>query len=353
MKREVEIGGNKIGEEHPTILLPEIGVLFKQDINQAKDSIQKVQAAGCSIIKGECYHDIDIVADDGFEYEYKTHLGTRKVNYRAFVQETILPLKVWGKLFGLCHDLGMATIVSAYDKVAIDFLRDIGSSCIKLASPSVVHIPLLKYAAKSGLAVMLDTGKANIEEIIVAVDTLRDSGCTELIVNHTPDGHPCPAEDHNLRLIETYRRLFDCPIGLSDHFAGSEIMLAASALGYDIIEKPVVPNPQEADWGSLWTMPVSEVASVRQQIELCSIARGKTSKNLRFNESSHQARMGLLAKKTLKAGEQISEQTVKFAYPNSGISVKHWNMVEGATLLIDMEENQTIGWRDISIDTTS
>ena len=50
------------------------------------------------------------------------------------------------------------------------------------------------------------------------------------------------------------------------------MMLAASALGYDIIEKPVVPKPEEADWGSLWTMPVSGVASIKKQIELCSIA---------------------------------------------------------------------------------
>ena len=77
MKNEVEIGGVKIGENYPSVLLPEIGVLFKQDLDQARQSIQEIKSAGCTIIKGECYHDIDIVADDGFEYEYRTHAGVK------------------------------------------------------------------------------------------------------------------------------------------------------------------------------------------------------------------------------------------------------------------------------------
>ena len=63
--------------------------------------------------------------------------------------------------------------------------------------------------------------------------------------------------------------------------------------------------------------------------------------------------MGLIAKQTLRAGERISEQTVKFAYPNTGISVKYWELAEGAKLLTDLNENQTIKWEDISIDPPS
>ena len=127
---------------------------------------------------------------------------------------------------------------------------------------------------------------------------MRDAGC-ESDRQSSPDGH-LPPEDHNLLLIE-HTDVFLTPNWTLDHFAGSEMMLAASALGYDIIEKPI-PKP-EADWGSLWTMPVS-VFFHQKQIERCSIARGSTYKNHRFKENSHQVEW-FDCQTTLRAGNVL------------------------------------------------
>ena len=45
------------------------------------------------------------------------------------------------------------------------------------------------------------------------------------------------AENANLRVIETYKRLFDVPVGLSDHTTSNITCIAAVALGAVAIEK--------------------------------------------------------------------------------------------------------------------
>ena len=184
---------------------------------------------------------------------------------------------------------------------------------------------------------MIDTGKANVDEVIHATSILKEYGCEELIVNHTPDGHPCDAKDHNLLIIETYRRLFNCPIGIADHYNGTSMMFAAAALGYNIIEKPVVHSTDTNDWGALWCMNIDDLQPVIKQINECSIARGKPRKEKRYSDLDHQGRMGIVAIKGLSKGEFITEDKLYGAYPMRGLSIFYWDLVVGGKAIRNIE----------------
>jgi sialic acid synthase SpsE len=52
---------------------------------------------------------------------------------------------------------------------------------------------------------------------------------------HCVSAYPTPAQDINLRVIETYKREFpDIPIGYSGHELGTAISLAAVAMGAQV-----------------------------------------------------------------------------------------------------------------------
>lgn len=353
MAQDVMIGDVPVGPHQPTLFLPEIGLYFQQDIEQARDSICAIVDSGCRVIKGEIAHTAEIVLDDGFIYEYTTHTEKRARPYRKIIEEIVLPMKTWYELWGWCHELGLKSVISAYDTTAVDFVKDAGGSCIKISTNNVINIPLIRHAAKTGLPLMIDTGKASLEEVARAVDTARDAGAAGVIVNHAPDGHPAAPEDHHLRIIETYRSALDCPIGLADHYRGTEMMYAAAALGYDLIEKPVVPVPEEVDVDAPWTMKLDDIPAARAGVEACWLARGKTYRPARYQPGDHPARMGFVARRDIEKGEALNESSVRSAWPARGISVYHWDIVEGATFNAGIAADTPIQWDDIQVHSKS
>ena len=176
MNPVVRLGGVPVGPGYPPLLLPEIGTYFDRDVEQARQTIRRVKEAGAQVIKGEVFHTPDIVLDDGFVYRYATHRGERAERYRTIIERKVLPFATWQELYGFCHEVGLPFVVSAYDLETVDFLVEIGAAGIKLASNNLVHVPLLRHAAKSGLPLLLDTGKANLEEVARAVAIVREAG---------------------------------------------------------------------------------------------------------------------------------------------------------------------------------
>ena len=54
---------------------------------------------------------------------------------------------------------------------------------------------------------------------------------------HCTTAYPAPAEDANLKAMETMREAFGLKVGLSDHTEGITVPIAAAALGAEVIEK--------------------------------------------------------------------------------------------------------------------
>ncbi|HIF10539.1 MAG TPA: spore coat protein [Sneathiellales bacterium] len=349
--KTVMLGDVPIGPDHPAILMPEIGLYFNQDIGQARDTIQYMADLGVKVVKGEVFHDIEVVLDDGFVYEYETFQGHRAEKYRDLCARKVLPLETWRQLYRSCSDANIPFVVSAYDFTAIDFLEDIGATCIKVASNNLSHLPLIRHAAKSGLPVMLDAGKCTMADVAMAIDELRQAGCEDFILNHNPDGHPAPPEAHNLRIIETYQAMIGRPVGLSCHYNGNEMLYTAIGCGYSLLEKPVVPDNTIDEADTPWAMNLVDLPNLMKTVDACSAARGNTFREKIFSDADHAARMGLVAKRNLQPGERLALDNVYFAWPCRGIIARDWKRVEGAALRQAVDEGQSISWKDVGLDT--
>jgi sialic acid synthase SpsE len=131
-------------------------------------------------------------------------------------------------------------------------------------------------------------------------------------------------------------------------------MYAAAALNYSVIEKPVVPVPEEIDVDGPWTMRVDDIESIRKKVEACWLARGKTYRPKRYPAmSDHPARMGLVTARPVKAGDMIGEDSVRFAWPRHGISVYDWDIVAGGVFMRDIASDTPIHWQDVSAHSKS
>ena len=125
------------------------------------------------------------------------------------------------------------------------FIEQFKPPCYKIASASLTDMPLMKAVHGIGRPMILSTGMSTIGEIKAAVDFL---GTENLLIAHSTSTYPCPAEELNLRMINTLSEMFDCPIGYSGHEVGLQATLAAVTLGARFVERHITLD--RAMWGS-------------------------------------------------------------------------------------------------------
>jgi sialic acid synthase SpsE len=344
LKSVVHFGAVPVGPGHPPVLMPEIGTYFTTDQAIARETILAVAAAGARIIKGEVFLSPDVVWDKDFEYAYQTAHGRRVERYRDIVARRVMPVRVWLEIYGVCREAGLPFVISTYDLESVEFCAEVKAAGIKIASNNLVHVPLLRHAAKTGIPVVIDTGKASFDEVKRAVDELQGHGCDRVIINHNPDGHPAPAADHNLRIIETYRHHFGCPIGLADHYPGIEMLFVAIGCGYDLLEKPITHDLTLDDVDVPWAIHRDDLATLAAKVNDAAIALGETRRTKSYAASDHPARMCLVARRDLAKGAAISLDNVRFAWPCRGISVAEWDRVAGQRLAETVPADQPIQW---------
>ncbi|MBE0471680.1 MAG: N-acetylneuraminate synthase family protein [Methyloprofundus sp.] len=339
-------GDISIGEGLKPLFLPDIGTFFNQDIEQAEQMIRVLAESGVKVVKGEILHTASIALDIDYDDEYLTE-GQQVVqeNYHQLIERKVVSLNDYTRLINLCHQLGMKVVVSVYDFEGVEFALQQGCVALKIASSNITHQPLISCVAKTGLPMIMDTGRSSLAEISRAVLWAKQAGAEKLIVQHSPKAPPVAVNEHNLRFMQTLKKTFGVQVGLSDHHAGNEMLLAATALGAVVLEKGVYMDGGVLDQGVYHSMPVSEVAQVSKQIGLVFQALGTGEATLKV--VPHRARMGLVAKKNLGIGEGLSLENVSFAFPVLGIGAEHWEQVESCKLASPIKKGDVIHWEDI------
>jgi len=72
-------------------------------------------------------------------------------------------------------------------------------------------------------------------------------GTHDLVLLHSTSAYPCDPQELNLKMIETLRGKFDCPIGYSGHEVGLITTVVAVAMGASVVERHFTLD--RAMWG--------------------------------------------------------------------------------------------------------
>jgi sialic acid synthase SpsE len=109
-------------------------------------------------------------------------------------------------------------------------------SILKIASPELNHLPLLRQAAESGIPTILSSGVSTLSDIETALSFFS----SPIALLHCVTAYPAPASDYNLRLLKNLGGVFGLPIGVSDHSLDPLLvpLLSLSCSG-SIIEKHI------------------------------------------------------------------------------------------------------------------
>ncbi len=344
--KTVHIGKVPVGDDHPVALAAEIGTYFNQDIALARDYLAQVVDAGVPLFKTEILHNADVcLRASGLNITFNHATGKQVESYRALIERKTVPLADYAKLFAECRALGIPFIASVYDFSGVDFFVREGGAALKIARHNMAHLPLIEYCAKTGLPVIFDAGLVYLDELARAVRIAQSAGAP-VIINHHPGPNPTPAERQNLRVIQTWKQIFEVPVGISCHYRGDEILYTAVGLGANLIEKGVVDDNTRVEQDVVSALNLADVKAFNQKLLNCSAALGSRLPQI-AEPRDLNTRKGLVAIRDIAAGDALTFENADFAWPPLGVKSEDWSLVAGKSAASAISAGDAIRWEDI------
>lgn len=215
----LEIGGDR------TFIIADVGSNHMQDTQLAKDSIDAVVEAGADAVKFQSIQLNEL-------YHLPNAVTTSFIKKLEFPEEWHLELNQY------CKEKGIIFFSSPTYLRAVDLLEEIDAPLYKLASAQIGTFPqMVERVASLRKPTLFSTGIANYEEVTQAVRIFEKMGNDKYMILHCNSIYPAPANMINMPLMDTYKSMFNCPVGFSDHSNGIHVSLAAVARGAKVIEK--------------------------------------------------------------------------------------------------------------------
>ena len=328
------------------LVIAEAGVNHNNDLTMAKRLVDVAVDAGADIIKFQTFTAKNLATVSAEKAPYQKNSTDRSESQFDMLKKLEMSDEMHTALKQYCSGLGIEFLSSGFDISNLDFLVSLGINRIKIPSGEITNLRYLRHVGGLGKPVLLSTGMSTLGEVETALEVLVNSGTSKsnIVVLHCNTEYPTPMSDVNLMAMSTIRKAFDVSVGYSDHTKGSEVAIAAVALGACVIEKHITldhnlegpdhsasANPKE------FSFLVRSIRSVEQ-------ALGSNIKTPSQSELRNRVlvRKSLVAACPIMAGEQFTYENVTAKRPGHGISPMDLDKVVGRISTKDYKSDEMI-----------
>ncbi|WP_276373593.1 N-acetylneuraminate synthase family protein [Chryseolinea sp. H1M3-3] len=336
----VTVNGFKIGGDR-TYIIADIGSNHKQDLTLAKESIDAAAESGANAIKFQSIQLKEL-------YLYPDAKTT------AFIKRLEFPEDWHGLLKEYCDKRGIIFFSSPTYLRAVDLLEEVNVPIYKLASAQIGTFPqIVEKVAALNKPTLFSTGIAAYDEIIKAVNIFKRHINDKFIILHCNSIYPTPPEKVNLRLIQTYKYMFDHPVGFSDHTNGTHIACAAVCLGANVIEKHFTldRNLDTPDSNSFASDP-PELKKLVTEIRAIEVAKNSSDDRLTIQPEEQEFKDGItyriVAQKQIEKDELITVDHIRYLRNKDGINCKQLELVIGKKASKDIKKDELILYNDVT-----
>lgn len=245
------IGTKEITSNTPVYFIAEISANHCNDKRIAHQIIEECARAGADAVKFQTYTAKELAADGisikrGLDRKHDAWLAS--IGGRDTLQDLLsgggLPREWHKEMKSVADWNGIEFLSTPFSVDAAKFLvEEIGVKALKIASGDLTFKPLLEYANKCGLPVILSTGGAYLTEVVDAVhfEMLEAYQAGRIAVLHCTSSYPLNPRDANLGAIRTLlAQSYNTIVGYSDHTTNIDwLPVMAVTLGARIYEKHV------------------------------------------------------------------------------------------------------------------
>lgn len=337
-------------------IIAEAGVNHNGSLHQALKLVDAASDAGANAVKFQTFKAEKLVSSSAPKADYQISVTGSKESQFEMLKKLELDEMAHCELLRHCKERRIQFLSTPFDQESLDMLvRVIRVPIVKISSGEITNGPLLLQCARSGKPVILSTGMSTLDEIRTALGVLA-FGYTEyrnrpslaafrsayrsaagqsvlkskVILLHCTTEYPAAFKDVNLKAMETMRKAFDLPVGLSDHTIGIAVSIAAAALGARVIEKHFtldrnLPGPDHK--ASLVPQELHTLVTSIRAVEeaLGSSKKEPVRSELKIREV---ARKSLVALEDIRKGEAFTVGNLGYKRPGTGRSpLEYWQVL--------------------------
>lgn len=330
LNAQFEIGGKIIANGAAPYVIAEAGSNHNQDMDTALRLIDAAAEAGADAVKFQLF-----LAEKLYPGGGKMHDIFKSIE----LNREWLP-----KLSEHCAKRGVHFLASPFDLESVDLLVKIGSPAFKVASSETTSVGLLGHMATQKLPMIVSTAMCDLVDVYDAAQICLRAGNADVALLQCGAMYPLPPEHVNLRVMDTFRDLFRCPVGFSDHTLGLAAGVAAVGRGACIVEKHFTLSKKADGPDHFYALEPQDLSQFVAMIREAYASLGSEDKVLLPEERAQGRREGLYAARRLNPGETLNPADVSVRRPAGKIRKRHLPTLLGATVTRAIEEGETLSW---------
>lgn len=316
-------------------------------LDRAMEIVRAAAGAGADCLKVQTYTADTITLDCHNEYFRNEGGMWDGTNLHDLYAQAYTPWEWQPAIKAECERLGMDFLSSPFDETAVDFLESIGCGAYKIASFELNHIPLIDYAARTGKPVIMSTGIASLEDIQLAVDTVRKAGAPAYLLKCSSI-YPADFSQLNYACIPDLHRRFGVPVGASDHSLGTLAAVVAALKGACIIEKHLCLSRSIPTADCKFSLEPQEFARMIRDVNDALAAVGTADYRLPEAEKRQLlGRRSIFVAADIRKGETFTRQNIRVVRPGHGLAPVYYPQVLGKTAARDLTFGQPLRKEDI------
>jgi N-acetylneuraminate synthase len=251
-------------------------------------------------------------------------------------------------IFAHAKKRGVIAFSSPFDETAVDFLEKLNVPAYKIASFENTDHTLIKKIATTNKPVIMSTGVSSLADIDESVQLLRKYQCGNFALLKCTSTYPSTPENTNLFTIPHMSKLFNCPVGLSDHTMGIGAAVAAIALGARIIEKHFTLSRAEGGVDSAFSLEPDELKSLVIETERAFLSLGSIQYGIqKAEEKSKQFKRSLYIVEDIKQGELLTAENIQSKRPGFGLHTRHYEGIINKKARTDLKKGEPLKWEHL------
>ena len=325
------------------MIIAEAGVNHNGDMKIAKELIDEACNVGADSIKFQSFSPRDLATPYAEKANYQVLNTHNQSSQLEMLSNLALKEEQLKELLNYCKVKKIQFLCSPFDLKSIGIMERMKLETYKIPSGQITDYPYLKKIAELRKKVILSTGMATIEEIRLALQILQQ-GCEDIKLLHCTSEYPTPFNEVNLNAMDTLKKKFGLGVGYSDHTVGTEVAIAAVAMGACIIEKHFTLDNHMAGPDHKASLEPEPFKSLVKAIRNIEVAMGDGVKIPTASEIKNRdkVRKSIVAKCAIAKGECFSMKNLCTKRPGDGISPMLWEDMLGKYADRDYEENELI-----------
>lgn len=230
---EFKIADRWIGDNHPPVVIAEIGINHEGSLKTAIRMTDAAIDAGAEIIK----HQTHIVEDEMSDEAKSVIPANADVSIYEIMARCALSEADERMLMKHVQQRGAIFVSTPFSRAAVTRLVEFDIPAFKVGSGECNNYPLIKHIAHFGKPVIISTGMNTIDSVRPSVEILRRANIPYALM-HCTNVYPTPPELVRLGAMTQLKEAFpDAVIGLSDHTISNYPCLGSVALGASILER--------------------------------------------------------------------------------------------------------------------